>query len=447
MKEIRSVGNFLDHEYKDFAFDVIENRAIPSVIDGFKPTARKIVYVSNKIWKTGSEKSMKLFQLSGRVAAEAFYHHGDLSLNSTETGMCQTFKNNLCLFDGDGQFGSLRVPEAGAPRYIGCKLNSNFRKLYKDFELLEPKFEEGCEIEPSFFLPIIPMVIINGTSGIAVGYASNILNRNPKDVIQACIDVLNGDPIKELKPHLNEFSGTYTRDLTNPNKWISRGTYSIISSTDVRVTELPPSWTFEKYESYLDSLVEKKKIKDYDNNSSDKIDYTLKFTRADLSDLISSGDLDKLLKIEDSETENLTTIDENSKLKIFSRVEDLVEYFVNYRLGWYNKRKEYWIKKWTYDLDVLKNKALFISNIIKGDLVVANTPKTAIETYLESHNFLKVDDKYDYLINLPIHSLTKEKYEQLKDQLKEKKKMIDDLASKTDKDLYLSDLEELKSIY
>ena len=447
MTDIRLVSDFLDNEYKGFAFEVVENRAIPSVIDGFKPTARKIVYVANNIWKTGSEKSMKLFQLSGRVASESFYHHGDASLNSTETGMCQTFKNNLCLFDGEGQFGSLRVPEAGAPRYIGCRLNSNFRKLYKDFELLENQYEEGCKVEPKFFLPIIPMVIINGTSGIAVGYASNILNRNPKEVISACIDILNGKKCKGLKPFLNEFSGTYTRDVTNPNKWTARGCYEILNSTDVRVTELPPSWTFEKYESYLDSLIEKKKIKDYDNNSSDKVDYTLKFTRADLSDLISKGELDKFLKIEEFETENLTTLDENGKLKIFDKVEDLITYFVNYRLGWYNKRKEYWINKWSYDLDILKNKAKFISDIIKGDLVVANKKKDIIIDYLEKNNFLKVDDKYDYLTGLPIYVLTKEKYEQLKEQLKEKKQLIDDLKSKTDKDLYLEDLNELKQLY
>ena len=191
MADKRTITEYCDTEYLGYAHYVVEQRAIPSVIDGFKPTARKIIYVANKIWKNTNDKPLKVFQLTGKVTADSFYHHGDGSCNNTIIGMAQSFKNSMPLLAAIGQFGSLRSPGAGAPRYISTKLTDNFRLLYKDFELLSPRYEEGTEIEPEFFLPIIPTVLLNGSSGIAVGFATNILNRHPLDLIDACINLLN----------------------------------------------------------------------------------------------------------------------------------------------------------------------------------------------------------------------------------------------------------------
>ena len=222
VKRTKTITDFLNTDYKDYSMSVITERAIPSVIDSFKPVQRKIIDMANDIWKTGNEKSMKVFQLCGQTCAKKLYVHGDSSCNGAIITMCQGFKNNLAVLEADGQVGSLRVRAAASPRYVGCHLSPNFRLLYKDFELLERKCEEGQEIEPTWFLPVAPTILINGSSGLAVGYASNILNRNPKDVVNACIDYLNGKKIKELKPWLSEFSGTWTRDLENKNKWYSK---------------------------------------------------------------------------------------------------------------------------------------------------------------------------------------------------------------------------------
>ena len=182
MSSQKTISEFLSQEYKEFSLYTIENRAIPSVIDGFKPTHRKIIHVSNSIWKTGNEKPLKVFQLAGKVASDAFYHHGNSSLESAIITSAQSFKNNLPLLEEIGQFGSLRSPEPAAARYIGTKLHNNFKLLYKDSELLTFREEEGEFIEPHFFLPIIPTVLVNGSSGIAVGFSSNILNRNMKSL-------------------------------------------------------------------------------------------------------------------------------------------------------------------------------------------------------------------------------------------------------------------------
>lgn len=440
----RTVTSFFDKEYLDYAKYVVENRAIPSCIDGLKPTQRKVVHVANKIWKSGNEKPMKLFQLAGRVAADAYYHHGNTSLESAMVGMAQRFKNSLPLLDGIGQFGSLRSPSAGAPRYISGKLHSNFRLIYQDFELLNNKIEEGEEIEPEFFLPIVPTVILNGSSGIAVGFATNILNRNPKDVVDACLAVLNNKKIKTLSPWLSEFTGTFTRDINNPNTWKISGSYQVINSTSIKVTEIPPSFTYERYEELLNSLVEKKIIVDYEDNSSDKIEYVLKFQRATLKDYISKSKLDALLKIHSQETENLTTIDETGKLKIFTKAEDIVTHFVGIRLGFYDKRKEYLLNKLSKELLVISNRARFIKDIIEGRLKINNVPRETIIDYLTKNKYDHVDGTYNYLLGMPIYTLTKEKFEELLKQ-KETKEIEIETVKKTDpKKMYINDLETLK---
>ena len=439
----KSVSDFLNNDYKDFSMAIVEERAIPSVIDSFKPVQRKIIDTAMEIWKTGSEKSLKIFQLAGYCSSQKMYTHGDSSCNGAITTMCQGFKNNLPLLIADGQVGSLRVQNAASPRYVGCHLSPNFRLLHQDFELLERRVDEGQVIEPYFFLPIIPTILINGSSGLAVGFASNILNRNPKDVLNACVDYLNGKKIKELKPWLSEFSGEWTRDTENKNKWWIRGKYEI-KTFDVHVTELPPEWTLEKYEAHLDSLVDKKVIKDYDNNSSSGVDYTLKFKKEDLVGLTSSGKLEPLLKVTDTETENLTTLDENGKLKIFECVEDIIRYFVDFRLTYYQKRKDYLIDKYTKELRDLCFRAKFIKAIIDKKLKVNNVPKAEIVTWLDENKFDKIDDSYNYLLNMPIYSLTKERYDDLMNKAKLKKEQIDEVKSKEPKQMYLEDLGELK---
>ena len=327
---VRTIDDFFDNEYTEFARYVVAQRAIPSLIDGFKPSQRKIAYAASRLWKTGNEKPMKVFQLGGQAAAMAQFHHG--SLDGTIIGMTQEFKNSMPIFQGIGQFGSLRSPEAGAPRYIGVKFNENFRLLYKDFELAKPKFEEGEEIEPEFFLPVIPTVLLNGSSGIAVGFATNILNRHPLDLIDSCLLVLDGKETQTLRPWIRGFYGDIEQVVGTHKSWSFRGKWEIKNTTTVEITEIPPSFTYEKYESHLDALVERGILASYDDNSNERVHYVLKFSRSVLAEWIKKDRLGDLLKMRDGEGENLTTIDENGKLKVFERAEEIVNYFVRFRL-------------------------------------------------------------------------------------------------------------------
>jgi len=439
----KTVTEYLDQEYAKYGMYTLENRAIPSVIDGFKPTQRKIIYIADKVWKSGNEKPLKIFQLGGKIAADAHYHHSDGSLNGAIIGMAQSFKNSLPLLEEIGQFGSLRSPEAGAPRYISTKLTSNFRLLYKDFELLENQYEEGNMIEPKFFLPIIPTVLLNGSSGIAVGFATNILNRNPLDLVEACIKQLDGKKINKLLPWWKDYSGP-VEQVNETTQYIMKGVYRVVNTTTVHITELPPSMTFQKYEAHLNSLQDRGIIYSYDDNSTDGINYTLKFARATLANLIAKGKLDQTLKMAESQTENLTCLNELGKLILFDDVSQVIEYFVNFRLSFYDKRKDYLIKKYSDDLVYLSNRARFIKLIIDGKLKVNNVPRVQIVESLSKLKFDQINGSYSYLLSMPIHSLTKETYEQLLNEVETKKTELEEIKKKLPKEMYKEDLLELR---
>jgi DNA topoisomerase-2 len=422
----------------------IENRAIPSVIDGFKPTQRKIIFVANRVWKGGNDKPNKVFQFAGKIAADAAYHHGDASLNAAIIGMAQSFKNSMPLLDGIGQFGSLRSPEPGAPRYISTKLNDNFRLLYKDFELLENQYEDGIEIEPKFFLPIIPTVLLNGSSGIAVGFATNILNRNPIDLIDVCLKILDEKKFQDPLPWWKGFNGI-VQNVEGTNSYLISGSYNVANSTTVEISEIPPSMTYQKFESLLNSLQEKGHIQYYDDNcTKNEINYIVKFQRAALADRLKKGNLEALLKINESETENLTCLDENGKLIIFKNVSELIKYFVKFRLSFYNKRKEFLLLELEKSIQFLSNRAKFIKMIIDGKLKISNRPKNDILEDLEKNKFIKFSDSFDYLLNMPIHTLTKEKYEELLSNIEKDKKEKDKIEKQNPVDMYKIDLQELK---
>ena len=438
-----TISDFLSNQYKEYSIYTIENRAIPSVIDGFKPSHRKIIFVANNVWKTGNEKALKVFQLSGAVANQAYYHHGDASLSAAIINMAQSFKNSLPLLEEDGQFGSLRSPEPGAPRYIGTKLSKNFRLLYKDFDLLENKEEEGEIIEPKFFLPIIPTVLLNGSSGIAVGFSSNILNRNPNDLIDACVLLLKGKEIEVIKPFIKDFKGEFINDPNNNKRWIIKGICDIKNTTTVKISELPPSMTYEKYEEILDDLVDKKKIVSYENNCKNNVDYTVKFTREDLASQ-DSEKLFKLLKLEEANTEIFTTLDEFGKIKLFDNDKDIIEYFVNIRLDYYFKRKNFMLAKLKHELKLLMNRGKFIRAILESKLDIKNRTKEELIKSISDMSLDLIEDSYDYLLRMPIWSLTKELFEKLKIDFTAKKEEIIQLEKVEPKDMYLEDLKELK---
>lgn len=444
--EEKTICEFLNNEYKEYALYCIENRAIPSIIDGLKPSQRKILHVSKNIWFKKNEKFLKVFQLAGKVASDAFYHHGNMSLENAIINMAQTYKNNMPLLDGEGQFGSLRSPDAGAPRYIGVKLSKNFELLYKDFELLEYKEEEGELVEPKYFLPIVPTVLINGSSGIAVGFSSLILNRNPIDVIDACINYLSGKKINTIKPYINCFNGDFILDDNNKKRWIAFGKYKFIDDENIMVSELPPSVTYEKYEKILEDLCDKNIILNYEDNSKEGVEYIIKINKQKKHLFNNDENIVKILHLKESYTENYTLLDENGKLKIFDCVEDIIKYFVDIRLKYYIKRIENQINNIKYNINILKNKLKFINHVIKNEIKINNTEKNIIIKQIEQCKIEKINGSYDYLLKMPIYNLTKNHIDELNKEIKNYEVELNELYKTDHRKIYINDLINLRNV-
>jgi DNA topoisomerase II len=441
MIESKLVSEFLDDEYKNYSHHVLENRAIPSCIDSFKPSQRKAIFVAEKQVRSGFNK---VATLAGKVISDAAYHHGNVSCEGVIVNMAQVFKNNLSLFEREGQFGSLYSPDASASRYISVKLSKNFDLVYKDTNLLVYKEDDGVRVEPLFYLPIIPMVLVNGGSGVAVGFASNILNRSVKDVVTMSIGYLkNGKTRGTLTPSINEFEGTFHVDDLNPKKWHIKGVCDKMNTSTVRVTSLPPSMSYQKFEDHLDKLSDKKKISNWENKGKGRIEYHVKFQRAEL-EKHTMDDLDKLLKLTDQVTENFTTLNEDGKLKIFESAEDILKYFIDFRLTYYEKRKAILADEVNRKIDMISQKVKFITYVNDGEIVINKKSKDDITKQIESKKLQKIDDSYDYLLRIPIYSLSKEQVAQHKDELKTLKERLKEIKNSVPKETYVEELETLK---
>ena len=438
----RSVEDFFDVEYRDYAIYTIENRAIPSMVDGFKPSQRKIIFAANLLWKGKKGKPMKVFQLGGQAAALSFFHHG--SLDNTIINMVQDFKNNMPLFEPHGQFGSLRATQAGAPRYVGVSLNPNFKLLYQDFDLVTPQYEEGEEIEPLFFLPILPTVLLNGTSGIAVGFATKILNRQPIDLLDSCVEVLKtGACTHPLRPWVKGFSGRVEVEGEG-RTWAFHGEFKAVNTTTVSISEIPPSFTYESYEKLLTSLVEKGVLVSYEDHSDEQVRYLLKFTRRTLARLVKKNTLGKTLKMRTQETENITCLGPSRELCVYKTAQDLVKAFVALRMTYYVKRKAFLLKTLGREVELIQRRAAFIKAVIDGRIVVANSPKKTIVAAIQAEGIKTVKGSYEYLLSMPIYSLTKEKYNSLLKKGLEKEAERNKVENTSPKDMYLTDLKDLR---
>ena len=204
--------------YKDFIdkelihFSVYSNqRSIPSMIDGLKPGQRKIIF---SCFKRKLNKEIKVAQLSGYISEHSAYHHGEMSLQATIVGMAQDFvgTNNINLLMPNGQFGSrgLGGKDSASSRYIYTTLNPITRLIFhpKDDALLQYLLDDGKKVEPKYYVPIIPMVLVNGAQGIGTGWSTSIPQYNPRDIIANLMRKLEGGQFERMVPFYKGFTGT-----------------------------------------------------------------------------------------------------------------------------------------------------------------------------------------------------------------------------------------------
>lgn len=438
------INEFFIDEYLNYgSYDNF--RKIGSLVDGLKPSARKCIYT---IMLKNITAPKKLSSLKAVVADTTAYIHGDTSLIGVMVNMAQNFvgSNNIPLLKREGNFGNRCKQAASADRYIFTAKESYLDLLFmKDDEpILTQQIFEGDVIEYKHYMPILPLLLINGSEGLSVGFAQKILARNPVEIVSYIKKLLkNEEPTDKLLPYYKGFSGTITEREEGGFEF--RGTFRK-EGQKLIIEELPIGYDLASYLNVLNTLEEKKIISDYKDLSDtkkDKFKFEVKYKH-----LYTKTDDEILeeLKLVKRVSENFTVMNENNIIQVFDNPYDILKRFVELRLDYYIKRKEYKIDKLEKDLLVLKNKLMFIKDVVSNKIIISNKTKKDITEALESLKcYSKIDDSFDYLLRMQIYSLTTEKINELKEIFIKTNSELEELKSKDIKEWYIEDLDALMS--
>ena len=468
-----SYSDFVNKDLIHFSnYDNI--RMIPSICDGLKPSQRKILYGCFK--KRIGQKEVKVAQLAAYISEHSAYKHGEKSLIEAIINMAQNFpgRNNLNLLYPSGNFGSRNLggDDSADGRYIFTYLETITEKIFRpeDDVILNYLTEEGDKIEPQYYLPIIPMVLINGVIGLGYGYSTKIMPHDPLEVANNIMRKLNEEPLKDMIPSFYRYNGEIKK--LEDKKFIMKGCYEIVDDETIKITEFPVlglyAWTY-KYSKFLESLLPTPTDKD---NSDDKIIYDVK---SDSSNNIvcfhvkfKGNELQKLLKKGHSEVEKFFKLSVNfnisnmylynplNHLHKYNDVSDIIDEYYDFRLNMYAKRKDYMIQLLANELKILKYKVKFIKDVIDEKIIIAKQKREKIIEKITSLKYPKLstdpfsseeDKSYNYLTNMGLFSLTLEKIEELNGEYETKQKEYDDYVKITTKELWKRELKEFIEAY
>ena len=442
------ITEFYDTEYLNSAL-YQSFRTIGNYIDGLKPGARKAVYTADKF---NIKDRIKLCNFCARVIETTNYLHGPTSLEGSIVNMAQCYvgSNTINMFFPDGNFGTRFTPEAAASRYIYTHKSEHFDKIFRkeDREILIKQSFENEQIEYRFYAPVIPLILVNGSYGIGNGFGQNILPRSKQQIVNQLKKYLDARlqnktyKFQDLNPYYKGFTGDIKLDKET-GAWKIYGKFEKINSANIKITELPIGYDLQGYLKVLNTLVDKKVIKDYhDKSEDDKFTFTLNVTR-EFSDQSDEGIFESLRLIK-RETENFTCIDEFNKIVEFKDENELFATYIKIRLEYYQKRKDYLVQHTKNQLDILHSKWLFIKGVIDETIKVNNKQKEVVVKQLEKvEKIIKIDNSYDYLLNIPIYNLTKEKVDELKEKIDKMKEELKRLIATKIEEIWIQDLNEV----
>ncbi len=502
------ITDFINKEFIHFSnYDNV--RSISCLCDGLKPSQRKVLFCAFE--KRNLKNEMKVAQFGSAVAETTGYHHGEVSLHGTIVNMAQNFigSNNINLFEPVGQFGSrlMNGQDNASPRYIFTKLSDITTHLFNPLDtklLTKLKDDDGDFIEPEWYIPILPICLINGTIGIGTGFSTGLPPFNPTDIIRNIRHMMKNEDIEEMVPWYRGFSRNSAIKKIGENRYVVKGRYSANTTDDtLHITELPIGISTNAYKEFLTELLIVKtpkkdkegktsptkrggsslyKLKDFRNNSGgNKVDFTLFFEKDTLCQCLvdsATPDKDGLTTFE----KNLklgTTLsfpgkmvlrDRNGSIEIYNSINDIFKEFYAIRAEFYDKRRKMLLKDYKIDADMANVKAKFVQDVIEGRIVIfepekkKSYSKIQIAAQLEKLKYPKMVNKalvqldeiaeedqesadYDYLLGMKIYSLTKERVEELLAEMKELNDKYNILKKKNGLDLWEEDLKEFEIQY
>lgn len=429
-------------------------RKIAQVWDGMKISMRKIIFtLQNKY----PRDFVKTETLANVCAAFTNYLHGAANLGGVCDTMAQSFvgANNYPLITGNsGGFGTRIRPVCSANRYTRVSLSEITKHLFLDADnkILEQQFFEGDYIEPKYFMPIFPVLFLNGSTGMSTAYAHNIFPRDPSEVISYIKKKLAGTerPRLELAPWFRGFNGS-VRKNEESGFYECVGVIERNNTTSYTIKELPIGMEYSKYIEHLDKLCDDKIIVDYDDKCDTKKDnilFEIKTTREFTRKHEDIESLNKVFKLVKSLPENFTCIDENNRAKTFETVQDILDNFIDIRLKFYQKRKDYLLKTMVDKLTQLASKYYFIKGVVDEDIIVSKKTKKDVISQIEKIERIKpINGSYEPLLAMQISSLTKEKMEELKKLIEDGKDEYKKTKGTTIQDMWLADLKELQKCF
>lgn len=435
-------GNVKQLDITDFVHKDLVNfsladlkRSIAHMADGLKPSQRKVMYAC---FKKNLKDEMKVAQLAAFVAEKSAYHHGEVSLADTIVKLANDYtgSNNINLLEPCGQFGTRLMggKDASQTRYIFTKLTKEARKIFdpKDDAILNYLDDDGRPIEPDFYMPTLPMVLVNGTEGIGTGFSCYVPPFKPDDIKDNIKRILSGDEIVPMRPWFRGFKGVVHKE---EDTWMMEGVWNW-SGRNIVVTELPPGRWTQDYKEYLDGLVEKKLIGGFVNNSTTEdvhfeiMDYAGK-------DLLKDLKLRKTFRVS-----NMHLFHPTKGIHKYASPEEILQDFVELRLEHYKKRKAHLIDVLEKRAEMCDHKSKFVSMVIEGKLVVFKRKKAELEAEMSSI-FPKIDGNLDYLLNTKTIEYTEERVKALLDEAKQAKDDLEKMLKTSHITMWKNDIKNM----
>jgi DNA topoisomerase II len=419
-----TITDFIHKDLANFSVEDIK-RSIPHVADGLKPSQRKVIYAC---LKRNLTKDAKVAQLSGYVAEHTAYHHGEASLQGTIIGLAQNFvgSNNINLLEPSGQFGTRLMggKDAASPRYIFTRLAEKTKTLFdeRDSPILKYVTEDGQNVEPVYYLPIIPMVLVNGSEGIGTGFSSYVPPYDPKVITKNIQLTLHGKPMIEMKPWFRGFTGTVEK--TAEHTWLLSGTFEREGSR-VHVTELPPGKWIQDYKEFLDDLEVR-----YENHSTE--------TKADFYIWTELNDAKSLGLVKTIHTSNMYLIGPNGTVKKYSSPEEILVDYIELRLSLYKERKRYILSELRKQVQSETLRAKFIMDVANEKLVIFKRSRADIEEDMNRRGF-----PLELLVSVRTYQYTSEEIQKSLATIKKLNEDISILEATTVSNIWKQDLESL----
>lgn len=463
-----SYEEFINREFIHFSkYDC--DRSIPNLMDGLKISLRKILYSA---FKKNLTNEIKVAQFSGYVSEHSGYHHGEASLNAAIVGMAQNFvgSNNINLFMPNGQFGTRLQggKDSASERYIFTQLNKITRCIFpsSDDDVLTYLNDDGLLVEPVYYAPIIPMVLVNGSKGIGTGFSTDIMCYNPLEIIDYLKNkLIHIEENIDFIPYYEGFKGEITK--ISDGKFLIKGLYEKIADDKIRVSELPVGYWTEDFKELVENLIEPgqdkdgKKIvsfvKDYDDMSKDtNVDFTITFAKGKLTELEQSkgeygcNGLEKILKLYTTNTTtNMHLFDSNDTLQKYENVTDIIDSYYDVRLKLYQDRKDYMIAAIEKELVLLSNKAKYIKENLDGTIDLRKKKKEQVIEMLQAKGYNKIDndEEYKYLVKMPMDSVTEENVDKLLNDKGNKEAELVLIKNTSINKMWVDELNKLRELY